>query len=121
MLKNPSTNAGDAVSIPGSEDPLEEEMASHSSNLAWRIPWTEEPGGLQSMGLQRVGHDRAHTFHFVTILSLLHSLSFCFILPLNPPLPLLTSPPFCCSGFFSWSLAFGGGGGQFSASPHQVH
>ena len=41
----------------GWEDPLEEETASHSSILAWRIPWTEEPGGLQSMGLQRVGHD----------------------------------------------------------------
>ena len=40
------------------EDPLEKEMATHSSILAWRIPWTEEPGGLQSMGLQRVGHDR---------------------------------------------------------------
>ena len=36
---------------------LEKEMATHSSVLAWRIPWTEEPGGLQSMGLQRVGHD----------------------------------------------------------------
>ena len=41
----------------GQEDPLEEEMATHSSILAWEIPWTEEPGGLQSMGLQRVGHD----------------------------------------------------------------
>ena len=41
----------------GWEDPLEEEMATHPSSLAWRIPWTEEPGGLQSMGLQRVGHD----------------------------------------------------------------
>ena len=39
------------------EDPLEEGMATHSSILAWRISWTEEPGGLQSMGLQRVGHD----------------------------------------------------------------
>ena len=39
------------------EDPLEKEMATHSSILAWRIPWTEESGGLQSMGLQRVGHD----------------------------------------------------------------
>ena len=53
------------MEIPGSEDPLEKEMATlekgiltHSSILAWRIPWTEEPGGLQSMGLQRVGHDR---------------------------------------------------------------
>ena len=41
----------------GQEDPLEEEMAPHSSILAWRIPWTEEPGGLQSMGSQRVRHD----------------------------------------------------------------
>ena len=39
----------------GQEDPLEKEMATHSSILAWRIPWAEEPGGLQSMGLQRVG------------------------------------------------------------------
>ena len=38
-------------------DPLEEEMATHSSFIAWRIPWTEEPGGLQSMGSQTVGHD----------------------------------------------------------------
>ena len=41
----------------GWEDPLEMEMTTHSNMLAWRIPWTEEPGGLQSMGLQRVGHD----------------------------------------------------------------
>ena len=41
----------------GQEDPLEEGLATHSSILAWRIPWTEEPGGLQSMGLQRVAHD----------------------------------------------------------------
>ena len=41
----------------GQEDPLEKEMVTHSSILAWRIPWTEKPGRLQSMGLQRVGHD----------------------------------------------------------------
>ena len=41
----------------GQENPLEKEMATHSSILAWKIPWTEEPGGLQSMGSQRVGHD----------------------------------------------------------------
>ena len=41
----------------GREDPLEKEMATHSSILAWKIPWTEEPGGLQSMGSQRVRHD----------------------------------------------------------------
>ena len=41
----------------GQEDLLEEEIATHSSNLAWKIPWMEEPGGLQSMGSQRVRHD----------------------------------------------------------------
>ena len=41
----------------GQEDPLEKEMATHSSIFAWRIPWTEEPGGLQSMGSHRVGHN----------------------------------------------------------------
>ena len=41
----------------GREDPLEKEIATHSSILAWRIPWMEEPGGLQSTGLQRVEHD----------------------------------------------------------------
>ena len=45
------------VQFLGWEDPLEEAMATHSSILAWRIPWTEEPSGLQSIGLQRVGHD----------------------------------------------------------------
>ena len=43
------------------EDPLEKEMATHSSTLVWRIPWTEEPGGVQSMGLQRVGHNNNNT------------------------------------------------------------
>ena len=41
----------------GQEDPLEKEMETHSSTLAWKIPWTEKPGRLQSMGSQRVGHD----------------------------------------------------------------
>ena len=47
----------------GQEDPLEKEMATHSSLVAWRIPWTEEPGRLQSMGSQRVRHDRATNTH----------------------------------------------------------
>ena len=47
----------------GQEDPLEEGMATHSIILAWRIPWTEEPGGLQSTGLQRVRHDGGTNFH----------------------------------------------------------
>ena len=45
------------VPSPGREDPLEKEMAAHSSTLAWEAPWTEEPGGLQSKSLQRVGHN----------------------------------------------------------------
>ena len=60
VVKNPPVNAGeirDAGSIPGSGNPLDGGMATHSSILAWRIPWTEEPGGLQSMGSQRVGHN----------------------------------------------------------------
>ena len=56
-VKNPPANAEDMGSIPGSEDPLEKEMATHSRILARRIPRTEEPGGLPSMGLQRVRHD----------------------------------------------------------------
>ena len=59
MVKASAYNVGDPVSILGWEDPLEKEMATHSSILAWKIPWTEEPGRLQSMGSQRVGHDRA--------------------------------------------------------------
>ena len=47
------------VPSPGNEDPLEKEKATHFSILAWRIPWTEEPDGLQSTGLKRVGHDCA--------------------------------------------------------------
>ena len=60
MVKNLLSNAGDAGdmgSILGRKDPLEEEMTPHSSILAWEIPWTEEPGGLQSLGLQRVRHN----------------------------------------------------------------
>ena len=59
MLKNPVANAEDlrdTSSILGQEDPLEEEMATHSYILAWEIPWTEKPGGPQFMGLQKVGH-----------------------------------------------------------------
>ena len=50
-------SVGDLGSIPGSGNPLEKEMATHSSILAWRIPWAEKPGGLESMELQRVGHN----------------------------------------------------------------
>ena len=56
-VKNPPAMWETWVQSLGCEDPLEEGMATHSSILAWRIPWTEEPGRLQSMGSQRVRHD----------------------------------------------------------------
>ena len=61
MVKNVPTQEpqGTRVGSRDWEDPLEGEIATHSSALAWRIPWTEKPGGLQSMGLQRVRQDRA--------------------------------------------------------------
>ena len=60
MVKNPPAMQEmqeTQVRSPGREDPLELEMATHSSSLAWRIPWTREPGGLHSTELQRVRHD----------------------------------------------------------------
>ena len=62
-----SYNEGDLGSIPGSGRSPGKEMATHSITLAWRIPWMEEPGRLQSMGLQRVGHDWATSLHFLWI------------------------------------------------------
>ena len=59
MVKNLPANAGMWVQSLGWEDPLEKEMATHSCILAWEIPWTEEPGRLQSIGWQRVRHDLA--------------------------------------------------------------
>ena len=57
VVKNPPANAGDSVRSLGWEDPMEEEMATHSSILVRMIPWTEEPGGLQPMRWHRVGHE----------------------------------------------------------------
>ena len=58
VVKNSTANAGDRRrGFDPWKDPLEEDMATHSSILAWRIPWTEEPGGLQSIESHRVGHD----------------------------------------------------------------
>ena len=57
MVKHLSTMQETWVQSLGWEDPLEKEMATHSRTIAWKIPWTEEPGRLQSMGSQRVGHD----------------------------------------------------------------
>ena len=57
MIKNLPAAQETCVQSLGQEDPLEKGMATHSSILAWRIPWTENSGGLQAMGSQRVGHD----------------------------------------------------------------
>ena len=57
MVKNPPAMQETQVQSLGQEDSLEEGLATHFSILAWRIPWTEEPGGRQSMGSQRVRHD----------------------------------------------------------------
>ena len=62
-VKNLPAMQETCVQSLGQEDPLEKEMATHSYTLAWKIPWTEEPGRLQSMGLQRVEHDRAASLH----------------------------------------------------------
>ena len=65
MVKNLPAIRETQVRFLGWKDPLEKDMVTHSSNLAWRILWTEETGGLQSMGLQRVGHDKVtNTFTF---------------------------------------------------------
>ena len=67
MVKNLPANAGDARDVGlGQEDALEEGMATHSSILVWRIPWTEEPGRLQSMGSLGVGHDRVTSLSLFT-------------------------------------------------------
>ena len=60
------------------KDPLEEEMATHSSILAWKIPWTEEPGGLQSMGVtKRVGHDLALSSNQTTNMEFIRIILYC--------------------------------------------
>ena len=68
MVKNlPAVQAEIWVQSLGQEDPLEKGMATHSRILAWRIPWIGEPGKMQSMGTQRVGHDRATNTHFKAV------------------------------------------------------
>ena len=85
MVKNMPANTGDRVQSLGWEDPLEKEMATHSSILAWRIPWTEEPGRLQSLGSQRVRHDRAtnthtHTYIYILLVLFLSKISNTLII-----------------------------------------
>ena len=62
--KESACNVGHLGSIPGLGDPLEKELATHSSTLAWKIPWTKEPSRLQSMGSQKVGHNSGDFTHY---------------------------------------------------------
>ena len=64
MVKNLLAMQETQVQFLGQEDPLEKRLATHSSIFAWRIPWTEEPGGLPSTGSQRVGHNGVTSLHF---------------------------------------------------------
>ena len=86
MVKSLPTIQETRVQSLGREDPLEKELATHPSILAWRIPWTEEPGGLQSMGLQTVRHDWV-TNTSTSLLWLKILLYKCEYHPLTPFLP----------------------------------
>ena len=70
--KGSACNSGDLGTIPGREDPQEKERATHSSTLAWRLPWTGKPGELQSTGSQRAGHDWEANTHSTTSVCTLH-------------------------------------------------
>ena len=78
MVKNLPAMRETWVQSLGLEDPLEKGMATHSSILAWKIPWTEEPGGLQSIGLQRAGHEQSDLarVHTRKLRAILESLPF---------------------------------------------
>ena len=84
MVKNPPAMWETWVWSLGWEGALEEGMATHSSILAWRIPWTEEPGGPQSRGSQRVGQDWAHSTHVIT--NTLHLVASIKLVPILPDL-----------------------------------
>ena len=86
VVKNLPANAGDtrdAGLIPGQEDPLEKEMTTYSSSLAWEIPWTEQPGGLQSMASQRVRYNWALLLLLPRLFSVYSNVSFpsCSLFP----------------------------------------
>ena len=99
VVKNPPAKQETHVWSLSQEDPLEKEMASHSSILAWKIPWTEEPGRLQSMGLQRVRHDWVTHFHFLfSSLSLFNEYIFSWT---YPPYLLTLVPLFLLSFCFT--------------------
>ena len=81
MVKRLPTLQETWVRSLGPEDPLENAMATHSSTRAWKIPWTEEPSRLQSMGSQRVGHDWATSLHFHSLPFYAYLLCLVILLP----------------------------------------
>ena len=96
VVKNPPANAEDADlgSVLGQEDPLEEEIATHSSIHAWKIPWTEESGKLQSIGSQRVGHSATeHTLHILTCINHYSIIHCSFIQSSLTALNIFRAPP----------------------------
>ena len=104
MVKNLPVMTNTQVWSLGQEDPLEKEMETHSSNLAWRMPWIEEPGGLQCMGLQRVGHNWA-TFPFMFNLG--EDSFYYFRWESQGPQRLSDLPNYMEPGFLTWeSLLF---------------
>ena len=113
MVKNLPAMQETQVWSLGWEDPLEKGKATHSSILAWRIPWTEEPGGLQSMGSQRVGYDWVtNTFTFLqlklTTSQFSKGLFFPTLLLLIYPIIMLTKfPPWQHTGFYATWSQFG--------------
>ena len=76
-VKSLSTMWETQVQSLGQEDPLEKEMARHSSTLAWKIPWTEKPGGLQSMGHKELDTTSPSLFTFIYVSDILYSLQLC--------------------------------------------
>ena len=88
------------VRFLGREDPLEKEMATHSSTLAWKIPWSEKPGRLQSMGSQRVGHDWATSRHNVIVLQWLCCITVYCVIIAQSCLTLCNPPGSSVHGIF---------------------
>ena len=86
MVKNPPTVREMWVQYLGEEDPLAKEMATHSSILAWEIPWMQEPGGPQSLGWQRVRRNSATNTHITFVTPSLPARDITYTLPLATPL-----------------------------------
>ena len=126
------------VPTPARKDPLEKEIATHSSILAWRIPWTEEPGGLQSMGSQRVRHNSTHhaftviyrKYSIVGMILFILSLYCCLVTescltlcnPMDCRLPGSSVHGISQAGILEWfGISFSRGSSQPRDSTHVLH